>query len=204
MNNEADYKPLSCALSGKELVDIIYKHMEEESDRVNAQLIALSIADLYEPITYHFVTNEDNQKIEEVPIIMIEDDEKEFSDYLADMFEFFYFTDHIETNMTTVLNEIIEDLRKLHQKKQNEQQKISKPSITINKEILKVIIKSELQLELPPPFAENFSEEAQKFNIIANKIIEKIENYDYDNLSNHFNIKDFNQNDRFYRTADKE
>ena len=61
MNNEADYKPLSCKLSGKELVDIIYKHMEEESDRVNAQLIALSIADLYEPITYHFVTNEDNQ-----------------------------------------------------------------------------------------------------------------------------------------------
>lgn len=204
MNNETDYKPLSCKLSGKELVDIIYKHMEEESDRVNAQLIALSIADLYEPITYHFVTNEDNQKIEEVPIIMIEDDEKEFSDYLSDMFEFFYFTDHIETNMATVLNEIIEDLRKLHQKKQNEQQKISKPSITINKEILKVIIKSELQLELPPPFAENFSEEAQKFNKVANKIIEKIENYDYDNLSNHFNIKDFNQNDRFYRTADKE
>lgn len=203
MNNETDYKSLSCKLSGKELVDIIYKHMEEESDRVSAQLIALSIADLYEPITYHFIKNQDDHKIEDVPIIMIEDDENKFSDFLADMFEFFYVTDYTEANMVTILNEIIEDLRKLHQKKQNEQQKFSKPSVMINKEVLKVIIKSELQLELPPPFAENFLEEAEKFNRIANKIIEKIENYDYDNLSNHFNIKDFNQKNRFYRTAEK-
>lgn len=207
MNNETDYKPLSCKLSGKELVDIIYKHMEEESDRINAQLIALSIADLYDPITYHFIggqNRQDDQKIEDVPIIVIEEDDVNgFLKFLEYMFELNYYTNYIETNMATILDEIIEDLRKLHQKKQNEQQKFSKPSVMINKEVLKVIIKSELQLELPPPFAENFLEEAEKFNKIANKIMEKIENYDYDNLPNHFDIKDFSQNNRFYRTGEK-
>lgn len=121
MNNETDYKPLSCKLSGKELVDIIYKHMEEESDRINAQLIALSIADLYDPITYHFIggkNRQDDQKIEDVPIIIIEEDDVNgFLKFLEYMFELNYYTNYIETNMATILDEIIEDLRKLHQKK---------------------------------------------------------------------------------------
>lgn len=198
MSEEIKHNLVYCSLSGKELVDIIYKHTNKD-DRAAAQLISLSIADIYEPISYHFISSNEEYKIENIPIIIIEEDEVELSNIIEGIFEDLYYPDFVEANIGNIVDEIISDLKTLQVERQNNNNKITKQSVIINKDILKVIIKSELHLQLPPPFESNVEEEIEKSIRIADKIIEKIESYDYDNLTSHFDIKDYKKDGDIYK-----